>query len=137
MDLGHRIKELRLSLDMTQEELAQKTGFQTKGAISRIESGLRDLNQNQIMKFAEVLSTTPAYLMGWDKEKTSANAIPLVGTIAAGSPILAEQNIEDYFNIDSSVKCASYSSADSLRNAHSFASSCVIGMIFFAPNLPS
>ena len=31
-------------------------------------------------------------------------SIPLLGTIAAGQPILAEQNIEDYFNLDKKIK---------------------------------
>ena len=37
-----------------------------------------------------------------DNENT--NRIPLLGTIAAGLPILAEENIEDYFYIDKSIK---------------------------------
>lgn len=36
--------------------------------------------------------------------KQSTISVPLVGTIAAGTPILAEENIERYFNIDSSIK---------------------------------
>lgn len=33
----------------------------------------------------------------------NAHSIPIVGTIAAGTPILAEENIEDYFVIDNRV----------------------------------
>ena len=33
-----------------------------------------------------------------------SNSIPLIGTIAAGQPLLAEEHIEDYFNIDTSIK---------------------------------
>ena len=32
----------------------------------------------------------------------NVNQVPLVGRIAAGTPILAEENIEDHFNLDSS-----------------------------------
>ena len=32
------------------------------------------------------------------------NQVPLIGTIAAGVPILAEENIEQYFEIDASIK---------------------------------
>ncbi len=35
---------------------------------------------------------------------STENPIPLLGNIAAGTPILAEQNIEEYFNLDSSIK---------------------------------
>ena len=38
------------------------------------------------------------------KENKDFNSIPLVGTIAAGSPILALENIEDYFTLDSQIK---------------------------------
>lgn len=31
-------------------------------------------------------------------------SIPFVGQIAAGQPVLAEENIEDYFNLDSRIK---------------------------------
>jgi len=50
---------------MSQEELALKTGYKTKGAISRIENGNRDINQSQIELFAKALDVSPEYLMGW------------------------------------------------------------------------
>lgn len=49
-------------------------------------------------------------------------SIPIIGTISAGTPILAEENIEDYFSIDSSVKCdfALRVKGDSMINADIF-----------------
>lgn len=35
-----------------------------------------------------------------DKEKLSGKKIPLIGTIAAGQPTLAEENIEEYIDVD-------------------------------------
>lgn len=35
--------------------------------------------------------------------ETGVNKVPLIGRIAAGFPIFAEENIEDYFKIDSSI----------------------------------
>lgn len=67
--LSNNIKKRRNELNMTQEELAKKTGYKTKGAISRIEKGERDLSQSQIEIFANALSTTPSYLMGWEEDK--------------------------------------------------------------------
>lgn len=48
------------------------------------------------------------------------NLVPILGTIAAGTPILAEQNIGDYFNIDSKIKAdfALLVKGDSMINAH-------------------
>ncbi|MDU4017932.1 MAG: XRE family transcriptional regulator [Finegoldia magna] len=39
------------------------------------------------------------------KKNFNETAVPLLGTIAAGTPILAEQNIERYFDIDTSIHC--------------------------------
>lgn len=66
MKYTNRIRERRKQLGMTQEELATKMGFKTKGSISKIEAGERNLPTSKIKQFAEVLDTTPAYLMGWE-----------------------------------------------------------------------
>lgn len=63
MTIFERIKNRRLELNMSQEELALKTGYKTKGAISRIENGNRDINQSQIELFAKALDVSPEYLL--------------------------------------------------------------------------
>lgn len=68
MDIYSRIKFLREQKNMTQEELAEKTGYKTRSAINKIEKGLRDINQSQIKSFADALGVTPSYLMGWEDE---------------------------------------------------------------------
>ena len=66
MKIGDRIRNRRLALNMTQEELAKKLGYKTKGSISKIESNERELPTRKIKQFAEILDTSPAYLMGWE-----------------------------------------------------------------------
>ena len=66
--LHKKIKQRRIELNMSQDDLARKTGYKTKSAISRIERGERDITQSQIELFAKALETTPSYLMGWDSE---------------------------------------------------------------------
>ena len=66
MNIGDRIRNRRLALNMTQEELAKKLGYKTKGSISKIESNERELPTRKIKQFAEILDTSPAYLMGWE-----------------------------------------------------------------------
>ena len=58
MKVNKRIKFLREKLDMTQEQLAEKTGYKTRSAINKIEAGLRDINQSQIVSFAKALNVT-------------------------------------------------------------------------------
>ena len=63
--LYNNIKKRRIELGMTQTELAYKVGYSDKGMISKVENGKVDIPQSLILKFAEALHTTPAYLMGW------------------------------------------------------------------------
>lgn len=64
--IGKRICALRKKLGLTQEELALKIGYTSKSTINKIEMGVNDIPQSKITKFAEVLGTTPSFLMGWD-----------------------------------------------------------------------
>lgn len=106
MNAGDRIKELRILNNLTQEELGEKVGVK-KAAVQKWESGMtKNLKRSTIQKLSEIFNVSPTYVMGMSnaKQLTTSNRIPLVGTIAAGLPILAEDNIEDYFNLDSRIK---------------------------------
>ncbi len=114
MSINKRIKSLREQLKMTQEELARKTGYKTRSAINKIESGNRDINQSQIVDFAKALGVTPAYLMGWEDgqelvskyNKQIANKVadeyykvvklPVYSSIACGEPCMVAENIASY-----------------------------------------
>lgn len=63
MNIYERIKLRRTELDMTQEELALKVGYKSRSAINKIEKGLRNINNLQIIKFAQALNTTTTYLL--------------------------------------------------------------------------
>lgn len=63
---GERIRLRRIQLGMTQEELAERMGYKTKSSINKIEKGVSDVPQSTVVKFADVMNTTPSYLMGWD-----------------------------------------------------------------------
>ena len=65
--IGYAIKEKRLRINMTQEELAKLLNFSSRSSISNIENG-RDLPFDKISFIAETLGTTEAYLMGWDRD---------------------------------------------------------------------
>lgn len=67
MTIGERIKNRRIDLGMTQQELAEKIGYKGKTAISKIEAGERDLRQGKIKPIAEALETTTEYIMGWEE----------------------------------------------------------------------
>ena len=66
--IGIRIMERRQQLGLTQEDLAFRMGYKTKSAINKIELGINDVSQSKVVKFAEALHTSVAYLMGWDEQ---------------------------------------------------------------------
>ncbi len=68
MGMAERIKERRLIMDYTQEELAQKLGLQ-KSAIAKYENGrVENIKRSVIAQMAYILQCSPAYLMGWSGE---------------------------------------------------------------------
>lgn len=103
--IGLNIKSRREELGITQEELAKKLNYKSKSTINKIEMGINDITQSKVVAFAEALETTPAYLMGWDKEivpdakdakqKKRGVTINVLGRVAAGIPIEAVEDIID------------------------------------------
>lgn len=67
MNIGERVKQLRLNKGLTQEELSEMLGYKSKSSVAHIENG-RDIPRSMVVKLAELLDTTPAYLMGWIEE---------------------------------------------------------------------
>ena len=65
MTTGQKVKALRLVKGWTQTELAQMLNI-TKTYISHIEND-RDIPLQMVVKLAKIFDTTPAYLMGWEK----------------------------------------------------------------------
>ena len=63
--LYERIRQLRISAGMSQDDLAHAMGYKDRSMITKIESGKVDISQKKIYSFAKVLNTTPGYLMGW------------------------------------------------------------------------
>lgn len=108
MTTGERIRKLRIEKDMTQEMLGEKIGVK-KAAIYKYENGLVvNLKRDIIEKLANVLEVSPSYLMCLDESKNAPQGfqpipnmkkIPRVGRIACGTPILAEENVEEYDSI--------------------------------------
>lgn len=65
--LGERIKRLRVSYGMTQEDLGEMLGVK-KAAIQKYENGgIVNLKTETIEKLAEIFNVGPSYIMGWEK----------------------------------------------------------------------
>ena len=107
-DLSSRIRQRREQLGLSQEELAARMGYRSKSSITKLEKGINDLPRAKLEELAAALNTTPAWLMGLVdlpfpppgfEPLPEMVRVPLVGSIACGTPITAEQNIECYIGV--------------------------------------
>ena len=113
--LNERIKELRTTHDFTLFELAQKLGVRD-ATLQRYESGkIKNVPYDIIIKLAAIFDCSPSYLMGWVEAPSAViknvddilpictQKIPLLGTIAAGQPILADERLECYVDCGAEI----------------------------------
>ena len=78
MTTGERIKQLRLSLGMTQEQLGEKIGVK-KAAINKYETGIVvNLKKSTISSLAKALNVSPLFLLYEDDSDLSADEKHLV-----------------------------------------------------------
>lgn len=74
MTVGERIKQRRIELDLTVEDISEKIG-KNRATIYRYEKNdIKDMPTNVMESFARALHTTPAYLMGWESDKVPEHA---------------------------------------------------------------
>lgn len=67
-DMPNRIKERRIAMGLTQEELAEKLGLQ-KSAIAKYENGrVENIKRSTIQNMANILHCKPSYLLAFDEE---------------------------------------------------------------------
>lgn len=111
MKRNERIRYLRKTNKMTQDELAAKLET-TKQTIYKYETGaVTNIPSNKIERMAEIFGVEPSFLMGWDDGSSvvredvipynakSAVKIPILGTVVAGMPISAYQDVLGYEEI--------------------------------------
>lgn len=112
-----RFKETFDKSGMTQTELSKLTGIRTS-SISDYYNGKYTPKQDKVTLIANALNVSPAWLYCATDESLSeefplpdnlipiskVNRIPVVGTIAAGKPITASENIESYIMLDQEYK---------------------------------
>lgn len=55
MNIGLKIKEIRLNKGIKQNYIAEKMGYKSPSAISQIESGTRKLTADKVPLLAEIL----------------------------------------------------------------------------------
>ena len=122
----NKIKELRETTGMSARKFAAEMGLKYTTYYG-YEKGTREPGADFIAAFASYFGVSVDYLLGIEDSRLPSNLsllpkmkkIPLVGTIACGQPILAEENITDYIDLPGHIK-ADYAlscKGDSMINA--------------------
>lgn len=95
------LNELRKQQKISISELARKVDM-SKSTVSQYFNGKLQFPLNRAHDFARALGVTTDDLLGLDLSKVNPvnrlTKIPLLGTIACGDPILADENIAGYLS---------------------------------------
>ena len=91
MSIGKRIANLREEYGWKQYELAQKMDL-NPAALNKIENGKRAIKEEEISKVAQIFGISTDTLLGVNTPRPG-NRIPILGTVVAGQPAYAAENI--------------------------------------------
>lgn len=108
---GKNLRYLREKNGLEQLDLAHQLGKKSTSSISEWESGKYTPRIGVLAEIAEIFSVDLDDLMNVDLSVRPSNVIdikevkmiPLIGEIAGGEPILAEQNISDHIAFPSEL----------------------------------
>lgn len=112
MTFGTKLKSIRLSMGLSQEEFAKKLNT-TKQVISRYETEQRTPKITIAQEYANILGVPLQNLIDNNVDfplatniipMPEAKSIPLVGKIACGTPITATENLEGYIKIPAQLE---------------------------------
>lgn len=105
-----RLKELRTQKGYSQNEIAEMLGI-SQPAYANYERGAREADYEALSKLAEIFDVSIDYLLGretpepdyeWMRKhgeypyNPKVKKIPVLGYVAAGKPIFADEHIIDY-----------------------------------------
>lgn len=122
-EIGAKIRELRIGLGMSQEELAKAVGYtseNSRSTVNKVEMGNNDVTYTKLILYANALKTTVPDLLGLNeyqntfhifqaknldefKNKSKVCIIPVLGRVVAGIPTDAVEEIIDYEEISEAM----------------------------------
>lgn len=109
MTVGERIKTLRERAGISQIDFATKINISKQNLYKYENNIITNIPSDKIEAAAKLCNVSPAYLMGWEDEKTASNMcditnifpielkrFPLLGEIACGEPKFTNEDRESY-----------------------------------------
>ena len=105
--LAERLRKIRKERGLTHGELAKLAGTSAQN-IHRYENGqITNVPLDRIEAMAQALGVTPARLAGWDVGgdvlPLSVKRLPMLGEIACGRPIFANEEYGSFVTADSDI----------------------------------
>lgn len=104
--LGDNIRQLRREACLTQRELAEKL-YRSESAVRMWELGKSEPDSDTLVNMAGIFGVSVDYLLGTDSRLPAPTIrlveprrIPVFGSVAAGIPLEAITDIEDYEEIN-------------------------------------
>lgn len=126
MTTGEKIKYRRQALGYTVREFADMIGV-SHSNLSKWERGdVKTIKAPMLAKIAKILGVDPLWLMGLAEDPFTieniepipeSKAVPILGSIACGEPILAEENREGEAQAPVDADFALRAKGDSMINA--------------------
>lgn len=101
MTFGQKLKTLRQNSNMTQLQLAERLRL-SKANISKYESDTIQPNLETLSEISSVFHVPVDYLLGTEKTtpRKRVARLPVLGNVAAGVPIEAITDVEDFEEIN-------------------------------------
>ncbi len=107
MDIKNILKNRRIELGLTLEDIAKKVGV-SPATVSRWESGdIANMRRDKIAMLAKSLQISPAVIMGWEDvnmTRPQFKKVPMLGYAAAGQPLEDINQCIDYYDVDGKYK---------------------------------
>lgn len=115
--MKNRVKELRQTKGLMQGELARMIGV-SQSTLSYWEMGKYDIDPESMKRLAEIFDVSVDYLIYNDSVKRrkplgafsnvipiATKKVPLLGTIACGEPLYAEEQYGEYAVVSNEIDC--------------------------------
>ncbi len=100
MSIGKNIERYRRARGLSMEELGGLLGV-SRQTVFRYENGkIENIPREKLERIAAILQVSPSQLYGWDDAfgilPIQRRRVPMVGEIACGKPIYAEESFGEY-----------------------------------------
>lgn len=116
MTIKDHLKRKRREQRLTLDDVAAVVGV-SRQTVQKYESGvISNIPPEKVELLAKALKTTPSVLMGWQEDvldpftvkgilPVRQRRVPLLGDIAAGEPIFAQEDHDSYALCDDDLRC--------------------------------